>query len=53
MTDEGYTSKESYSKAVNILKDLLEIGLGNLKGEERRDFDKETRWVADLDEHTT
>ncbi|RII14889.1 hypothetical protein CUC08_Gglean003811 [Alternaria sp. MG1] len=53
LTDEGYTSKESYSKAVNILKDLLEIGLGNLKGEERRDFDKETRWVADLDEHTT
>ncbi|CAN9473666.1 unnamed protein product [Alternaria alternata] len=53
LTDEGYTSKESYSKAVNILKDLREMGLGDLKGEERRDFDKETRWVADLDEHTT
>ncbi|KAB2098839.1 hypothetical protein AG0111_0g12958 [Alternaria gaisen] len=53
LTDEGYTSKKSYSKAVNILKDLREMGLGNLKGEGRRDFDKETRWVADLNEHTT
>lgn len=52
LTDEGYTSKESFSKAVKILRDLRDVGLGDLKGEERRNFDKETRWVADLHEHS-
>ncbi|KAI4947449.1 hypothetical protein J4E91_006803 [Alternaria rosae] len=51
LTDEGYASNESFSKAVKILKDLREVGLGDLKGEERRSFDKETRWVVDLEEH--
>ncbi|KAH7402342.1 kinase-like domain-containing protein [Phaeosphaeria sp. MPI-PUGE-AT-0046c] len=51
LTDEGYASKESFSKAVKILKDLREVGLDDMKGEERRNFDKETRWVADLDRH--
>lgn len=51
LTDEGYASNESFSKAVKILKDLREVGLGDLEGEERRNFDKETRWVADLKEH--
>ncbi|KAF1828217.1 hypothetical protein BDW02DRAFT_635315 [Decorospora gaudefroyi] len=51
LTDEGYASKEIFSKAVKILRDLREVGLGDLKGEERRSFDKETRWVADLDGH--
>ncbi|XP_014561693.1 hypothetical protein COCVIDRAFT_33286 [Bipolaris victoriae FI3] len=51
LTDEDYTPKESFGKAVKILKDLREVGLGDLKGEERNNFDKETRWVADLDEH--
>jgi hypothetical protein len=32
---------------------LREVGLGDLKGEERCSFDKETHWVADLDEHCT
>ncbi|KAF1354277.1 hypothetical protein EJ07DRAFT_133379 [Lizonia empirigonia] len=50
LTNEGYASKESFSKAVKILRDLREVGLGDMKGEERRSFDKETRWVADLDE---
>jgi hypothetical protein len=49
LTDEGYASKESFNKAVKILRDLREVGLGDMKGEERRSFDKETRWVADLD----
>ncbi|KAI8933313.1 hypothetical protein NX059_009938 [Plenodomus lindquistii] len=49
LTDEGYASKESFSKAVTILRDLREVGLRDLKGEERRSFDKETRWVTDLD----
>ena len=51
LTGEGYASKECFSKAVKILRDLREVGLGDLKGEERRSFDKETRRVADLDEH--
>lgn len=49
LTDEGYASKESFSKAVKILGDLREVWLGGLKGEEGRSFDKETRWVADPD----
>ncbi|KAH7110055.1 kinase-like domain-containing protein [Dendryphion nanum] len=52
LTDEGYASNESFSKAVKILRDLREVGLCDLKGEERRSFDKETRWVADLDKHS-
>lgn len=52
LTDEGYASDESFSKAVKILRDLREVGLRDLEGEERRSFDKETRWVADLDGHS-
>jgi len=48
LTDEGYASNESFSKAVEILRDLREIGLADLEREEGRSFDKETRWVADL-----
>jgi hypothetical protein len=52
LTDEGYAPMESFSKAVEILKDLRELGLGGLEGEERCAFDKETRWVVDLDEYS-
>lgn len=48
LTDEGYASNESFSKAVEILKGLREVGLGAMKGEELRSFDQETRWVTDL-----
>ncbi|KAJ4376327.1 Phosphotransferase enzyme [Neocucurbitaria cava] len=48
LTDEGYASNENFSKAVEILKDLREVGLGAIKGEELRSFDKEMRWVTDL-----
>jgi hypothetical protein len=51
LTDEGYTSNESFSKAVSILEYLRELGLGDFEGEERRNFEKETQWVADLDRH--
>jgi pentatricopeptide repeat protein len=50
LTDEGYTSNGSYDRAVKILKDLREAGLTGLEVEERRHFDKETGWVADLDQ---
>ncbi|KAJ8107220.1 hypothetical protein OPT61_g9014 [Boeremia exigua] len=36
LTDEGYTSNESLSKAVEALKDLRATGLRELKGEEKR-----------------
>lgn len=49
LTDEGYTSLETFPKAVEVLKDLRAAGLRGLKGEKRRDFDVETRWVRDLD----
>ncbi|KAH6633274.1 kinase-like domain-containing protein [Boeremia exigua] len=49
LTDEGYTTHESFGTAVAVLKDLREGGLGELAGEERRCFDEETRWVAALD----
>ncbi|KAI4667376.1 uncharacterized protein J4E79_002062 [Alternaria viburni] len=48
LTDEGYASNEGFSKAVEIIRDLREFGLSGLEGEERRSFDKETRWVANL-----
>jgi len=51
VTDEGYTSNESFTRAVEVLGDLRRVGLGDLKGEERRCFDEETRWVADLERH--
>ncbi|KAF2127780.1 hypothetical protein P153DRAFT_368332 [Dothidotthia symphoricarpi CBS 119687] len=53
LTDEGYASNESFGKAVEILRDLREVGLDDLKGEERRSLDKETRWVVDLSDPKT
>jgi hypothetical protein len=50
LTDEGYTSNESFDRAVERLKGLRDLGLAGLKGEERQDFDKETHWVTDLDD---
>jgi phage gp36-like protein len=49
LTDEGYASNDSFSKAVKVLKDLRKVGLEDLKGEEQRNFDKETWWVTELD----
>jgi hypothetical protein len=48
LTDEGYASNESFSEAVEVLKDLREVGLNGMDGEERRNFDEETQWVANL-----
>ncbi|KAF1918997.1 hypothetical protein BDU57DRAFT_567762, partial [Ampelomyces quisqualis] len=48
LTDEGYASNESFTKAVETLKGLREVGLANLMGEGRCNFDKATSWVADL-----
>jgi hypothetical protein len=53
LTDEGYASSESFASAVEILKKLRELGLGNLRGEELRNFDRATRWVLDLGGHNS
>lgn len=53
LTDEGYASNDSYHQAVKIVRDLREVGLDDMKGEERRKFDEETRWVAHLGAHDT
>ena len=49
LTDEGYTSNETFDKAVETVRDMREAGLGGLEGEERDRFEVETRWVAELD----
>jgi hypothetical protein len=48
MTDEGYASNETFEQAVKTFKYLREAGLEELDGEERVSFEKETRWVTDL-----
>ena len=50
LTDEGYTNTETFGAAVRALKGLREIGLENLQGDARSQFDGETRWVGSLDE---
>ncbi|KAF1358902.1 kinase-like protein, partial [Lizonia empirigonia] len=54
LTDEGYASNESFSKAVEILKELREVGLANLMGEGRSNFDDELGskpWRVELSRH--
>ncbi|KZF25507.1 kinase-like protein [Xylona heveae TC161] len=48
VTDEGYTSNETLDEAIEVFRNLREIGLAGLKGEENIEFDKNTRWVLDL-----
>jgi hypothetical protein len=51
LTDGGYASNETFAKAVEILADLRQVVLDHLKGEERCRFEKEMRWVVDLEGH--
>jgi hypothetical protein len=48
VTDEGYASNETFEQAVETFKDLRKVGLEELEGEERTNFENDTRWVADL-----
>jgi pentatricopeptide repeat protein len=45
VTDEGYTSTRNFEKAVEIFQKLRDAGLNNLQGEERNEFERQTRWV--------
>jgi hypothetical protein len=49
VTDEGYASNETFEQAVETFRSLREVGLEELDGEERINFEKETRWVTDLE----
>lgn len=48
LTDEGYTSNETFDQAVSILRSLREESLALLEGDERDEFEKETRWVLNV-----
>ncbi|RJE24536.1 hypothetical protein PHISCL_03123 [Aspergillus sclerotialis] len=48
VTDEGYTSVEDFESVVDIFKQLREAGLSELRGEERNEFERETRWLLDI-----
>jgi hypothetical protein len=45
----GSTRKQDFPTSAKIFKDLRKVGLNDLKGQERINFDKETRRVADFD----
>ncbi|KAF2235077.1 hypothetical protein EV356DRAFT_523458 [Viridothelium virens] len=47
LTDEGYTSNETFGRATELLEKLRETGLDRLKGDERNEFDREKRVVLD------
>jgi hypothetical protein len=49
VTDEGYASNETFEQAVETFQNLREVGLEEFDGEERIDFETETRWVTDLE----
>ena len=48
MTDEGYTLIEDFESVVDIFRQLREAGLSELHGEERNEFERETRWLLDI-----
>lgn len=49
LTDEGYTSNETFCKVVETVRDMRNAGLESLEGDERDRFEVETHWVAELD----
>ncbi|KAJ9196650.1 hypothetical protein DTO164E3_6180 [Paecilomyces variotii] len=42
---DGWTSNEKYEDAVEFFSELRKIGLQNLTGSQREEFERETRWV--------
>ena len=42
---DGWTSNETYVQAREMFAELREEGLKNLSGEERMDFEAQTRWA--------
>lgn len=48
MSDEGYTSNEDFEKGIEIFQRSRESGLNSLDGEEKDEFERQTRWVLDI-----
>ena len=48
MNDEGYTSHENFQTGKDILLSLRENGLNTMAEEDRVEFEKQTRWVLDI-----
>lgn len=42
---DGWTSNETFDEAVRFFSDLRKVGLQKMKGKEREEFEKETRWA--------
>lgn len=45
MKRDGRTTNERYEDAVEFFSELRKVGLQNLTGTEREEFERETRWV--------
>jgi hypothetical protein len=45
VTSDGWTSNERYEEALEMFSGIREEGLKLLTGEERSDFEKESRWA--------
>lgn len=42
---DGWTSNETYDAALQFFMDLRKVGLRNMKGKEREDFERQTHWA--------
>lgn len=42
---DGWAPHSMYDEAVALFSELREIGLKNMIGKERKDFEAQTRWV--------
>lgn len=42
---DGWTPHSMYDEAVALFSELREIGLKNMIGKERKEFEAQTRWV--------
>ncbi|KMP06014.1 hypothetical protein CIRG_05695 [Coccidioides immitis RMSCC 2394] len=47
MDRSGWTTNEDFEEAVDYFWNLRQIGLENLAGDERKEFEQQTRWVLD------
>lgn len=45
MKRDGWTHLETFDVALRFFSDLRKGGLEHLKGEDRENFEKETRWA--------
>lgn len=43
---DGWTTHQNFEQALKMFGQLRDQGLDSLKGEERREFEKQTRWAA-------